>query len=68
MKKTKNLLAVVIAIFAISGCSSKAGPFVTSISSDGRGGLIVEKCMAKFDPWMSTVNNDNCTSTTMRIQ
>ena len=45
---------------AISGCSSHAGPFVTSVSSDGNGGIIVEKCMVKFDPWMSTVNNDQC--------
>ncbi|OMG67260.1 hypothetical protein AUR61_002760 [Stutzerimonas balearica] len=68
MKKTQLLMSAIISIFVLSGCASKAGPFVTSISSDGRGGLIVEKCMAKFDPWMSTVNNDNCTSTTMRIQ
>lgn len=67
MKKAQIIMAI-ISTFAISGCASKAGPFVTSISSDGRGGLIVEKCMAKFDPWMSTVNNDDCTSTTMRIQ
>lgn len=68
MKKIQLLVAAIISISAITGCASKAGPFVTSISSDGRGGLIVEKCMAKFDPWMSTVNNDDCTSTTMRIQ
>ncbi|MFT5700881.1 MAG: hypothetical protein ACI8ZB_003766 [Desulforhopalus sp.] len=56
----KKILLVLFVSVAVSGCSSHAGPFVTSISSDGRGGLIVEKCMAKFDPWMSTVNNDQC--------
>ncbi len=68
MKKVTALLIAAISVIVISGCSSRAGPFVTSISSDGRGGLIVEKCMAKFDPWMSTVNNDNCTSTTMQVR
>ncbi|KKN95020.1 hypothetical protein LCGC14_0183470 [marine sediment metagenome] len=68
MRKITALLIATISVIVISGCSSRAGPFVTSISSDGRGGLIVEKCMAKFDPWMSTVNNDNCTSTTMHVQ
>lgn len=68
MRKVTTLLIAAISAIVISGCSSRAGPFVTSISSDGRGGLIVEKCMAKFDPWMSTVNNDNCTSTAMRVQ
>lgn len=68
MRKVTALLIATISTIVISGCSSRAGPFVTSISSDGRGGLIVEKCMAKFDPWMSTVNNDNCTSTTMHVK
>lgn len=68
MKNITTLLIAALSVFVISGCSSRAGPFVTSISSDGRGGLIVEKCMAKFDPWMSTVNNDNCTSTTMQVR
>jgi type IV secretion system protein VirB7 len=31
-----------VAIGALAGCST-AGPFVTSISSDGKGDLIVEK-------------------------
>jgi len=60
-------LLVFIIVIGVSGCASRAGPFVTSISSDGKNGLIVEKCMAKFDPWMSTVNNDNCTSTNVRL-
>ena len=59
----KKMGFVALLAFILVGCASRAGPFVTNISSDGRGGLVVEKCMAKFDPWMSTVNNDNCTST-----
>lgn len=60
-------LVWVIAVLWLMGCASHAGPYVTNISSDGRGGLNVEKCMAKFDPWMSTVNNDQCASTNIRV-
>jgi hypothetical protein len=63
----KNFVFV-CALVVLAGCSSKAGPFVTNISSDGAGGLIIEKCMAKFDPWMSTVNNDSCTSTSITLK
>ena len=61
------LLAAVMASLALSGCISRAGPFVTSISSDGDGGLVVEKCMAQFDPWMSTVANDQCSTHKIQI-
>ncbi len=63
----KIVIALTV-LLALAGCASRAGPFVTSISSDGNGGLVVEKCMAKFDPWMSTVNNDNCTSTNITLE
>lgn len=49
------------------GCASTAGPFVTNISSDGNNGLTIEKCMAKFDPWMSTVSNTECTNTSLKL-
>jgi type IV secretion system protein VirB7 len=45
MKKTTQIAVAGItamAIGALTGCST-AGPFVTSISSDGKGDLIVEK-------------------------
>lgn len=60
-------LIVTLAVLILSGCASRAGPFITNISSDGQGGLTIEKCMAKFDPWMSTVNNDECTSSNIRL-
>ena len=68
MSKPVGITLTLLATLSLAGCASKAGPFVTAISSDGRGNLLVEKCMAKFDPWMSTVNNDDCSSTTLRIQ
>lgn len=57
-----------IAAFALlaTGCTT-AGPFVTSISSDGRGGLIVEKSMVKYNSFMGTVSNENTTTTTIKL-
>ena len=67
----KNGLFSVGAIltFAImgSGCASHAGPFVTNISSDGRGGLVVEKCMVRLDQMTSTVESSNCTNTSIML-
>jgi len=48
-----------------TGCVSTAGPFVTNISSDGRGGLVVEKCMVTYNDFNSTLENGDCTSTTI---
>jgi type IV secretion system protein VirB7 len=45
----------------LTSCTSKAGPFVTNISSDGRGGLVVEKCMMQLNRQITTVENSDCT-------
>lgn len=55
-------LFVVIAI--IAGCST-AGPFVTNISSDGMGNIIVEKNMVKFNPFSDEVSMGDTPSTTV---
>jgi hypothetical protein len=62
-----RLLAVIVSVLGLAGCATSAGPFVTNISSDGANGLVVEKCMARFDPWMSTVSNDSCTQHTLKL-
>lgn len=53
--------------FIISGCSSQAGPFVTNISSDGRGGLVVEKCMVRLDRMINTVESSSCTNSSITL-
>lgn len=68
MKNICKLVILSISLVVVGGCSSKAGPFVTNISSDGNGKLSVEKCMVTYSPWMSTVSNDNCNSTSMRFK
>ena len=45
----------------LSACSS-AGPYVTNISRNKNGDLIVEKCMLEHNAFLGTVYNDNCTN------
>lgn len=65
----KNIALALLASFAIllSGCSSKAGPFITNISSDGNGGIVVEKCMVKFDRQLSVVENSDCNNHNIKL-
>ena len=64
MKARKLALVLVAGLFA--SCST-AGPFVTSISSDGRGNLIVEKSMVKYNSFTGTVSNESTSTTTIRL-
>jgi hypothetical protein len=59
-------LGLVALVLLATGCTT-AGPFVTSISSDGRGGLIVEKSMVKYNSFMGTVSNESTTTTTIKL-
>ena len=58
-------LLLICAAALLSGCST-AGPFVTNIGNDGRGGLTVEKCMVHLNAFMGVVSNSDCTN--MNIQ
>lgn len=55
-----SLIAIVTIV--LSGCMSRTGPYVTSISSDGRGGLVVDKCMVALNKWWGTMETDACSS------
>ena len=54
MKKIMGIIAVGVCAI-LSGCST-AGPFVTNISSDGRGNLIIEKNMARFNAFTGVLS------------
>ncbi len=56
---------LLVSLLLLSGCATTAGPFVTNINTNSHGDLTVEKCMVKFDPWMSTVNNSDCFNVTI---
>lgn len=62
----KRLLIISIGAILLQGCTS-AGPFVTNISSDGNGGLQIEKCMVHMNAFMGTVSNDQCTTQNINI-
>jgi len=63
----KGLLFFLISILLLSGCATTAGPFVTNISSDGKGNLIIEKSNVEYNPWMGVVTNKNSTSATIKV-
>lgn len=65
MQMAKVVLA--IAAIGIAGCTSRAGPFVTNVSSDGHGNLIVEKCMVELQRQINTVQNTDCTTTPIAL-
>lgn len=69
---SKNLKSVMfgfvfLAVISMLGGCTSAGPYVTNISSDGQGNLIVEKNTARFNSVTGTVSSgDN--PTTRKIQ
>jgi len=54
-------------IALLAGCTT-AGPFVTSISSDGNNGLNIVKCDVHMNAFMGTISNSNCHTTSVRIR
>jgi len=59
--------ALIVTALVLAGCTSSAGPFVTNVSSDGHGNLIVEKCMIQLQRQISTVENSDCTTTPIAL-
>ena len=50
----------------LAGCST-AGPFVTGISSDGRGGLIVQKGYVEYNYWLGVIGNKEASESKIKI-
>ena len=60
MKKISRYTAAgILAILTITltGCTTTAGPFVTNISSDGKGNIMVEKNTVTVNGFTGTVNS-----------
>lgn len=65
----KNVIFAAIIVVFVSGCVSNAGPYVTNISSDGNNGIIVEKCMVRFNSFNNgSVSTGECTSSTIKLR
>jgi hypothetical protein len=60
-------VAVVTALaMSLSACSA-SGPFVTSISSDGTGGLNVTSCSSDFNGFSGTQSNGACSTSHVQV-
>ena len=58
---------VAVAIASLTGCST-AGPFVTSISSDGKGNIIVEKSYVHCNGLTGVISTgENPTTEVVRV-
>ena len=62
----KNVLMGVFLVISLSACTT-AGPYVTNISSDGNGGLNIEKCGVKMNAFMGTVSTSDCTAQNIKL-
>ena len=69
MKKMRRMIMGVTCVLGLSlaGCST-AGPFVTNISSDGNGGLVVEKSYIQYNGFTGTVSNKDQTTTKLKLR
>ncbi len=66
MKRYIISMAVLIIPIILLGCSS-AGPFVTNISSDGRGGLNIEKQKVQYNAFLGVVSTEETTQTNIQL-
>jgi len=66
MNKGIMMIVLSVILFSIVGCST-AGPFVTSISSDGQGNLIIQKGYAEFNSFVGVLNNKEAGETKIRV-
>ena len=66
MNKLAMLLAIPLTLVTLAGCTT-AGPFVTNISSDGRGGLNIEKAKVKYNSFSGVVSTTEETNTNIQL-
>jgi hypothetical protein len=58
---------ILAALVALAGCTTTAGPFISTISSDGAGQLHVSKCMVSFNGFLGVVSSTDCTAVVIPI-
>ncbi|MFA5411403.1 MAG: lipoprotein [Candidatus Omnitrophota bacterium] len=62
----KKIFFLITLLILLAGCST-AGPFVTNISSDGRGGLNIEKQQVEYNWFLGVVSTKNPTTSNIQI-
>jgi type IV secretion system protein VirB7 len=66
MLKKIAAATIFLSFIILSGCTT-AGPFVTNVSSDGNGGLVIEKTYVKMNAFTGTISNEGGTTTTIKL-
>lgn len=66
MNKVLKVLTICLFPLLLISCST-AGPFVTGISSDGRGGLIIQKGYVEHNSWTGQINNKEAGETMIKF-
>ena len=59
-------LFILTAVVLIAGCTT-AGPYVTGISSDGKGGLIIQKGYAEYNMFFGVLGNKEAGQSTIKV-
>ena len=62
----KNVIMSILLAMSLTACTN-AGPYVTNISSDGKGGLYIEKCGVYMNGFTVTVSTGECTSQHIQV-
>lgn len=66
MKKLAMLIGIPLLLVTLAGCST-AGPFVSNISSDGRGGLNIEKQKVQYNMFLGVVGTTETTNSNIQL-
>jgi len=51
------LILLTLLLVGVAGCLPSAGPFVTDVSYDGEGNLLVTKNTIVYHVWAGTISN-----------
>ena len=66
VKKGGKMKKLILLALFFTGCTT-AGPYITNISSDGRGGLIIEKGRVQYNAFTGTVGNKDVSTTKIQV-
>lgn len=58
---------LILSVAILTGCTTTAGPFVSTISSDSDGQLHVTKCMVSMNGFLATVSATDCQSSVVSV-
>lgn len=54
---SKLLILLLICLIGLTGCTTTAGPYVTDVSFDGEGNLMITKNTVVLNAFLGAINN-----------